>query len=662
MNKKVSLPFALTAFALIFSACGQNATPINTYDPNRHYVSGTIHDINVNYSVYRNFIVNGGTDYYIASVKDDGALKIADYLVKQLKAATGVELLIRKLEAGEIVPSSEKAIIIGSDESFEDAGLTKTTKDISNTGYQLQTFENAVYLLAYGTQGFQLGGLKFLEIVVGYDLLYGDYIIYDRDGSQLPEMNVVERPDFDFRKIDDLDTSWRYGAGFTDNNVFGTIGGQQYHNSFKYISPDLYYDEHPNWYNTTYGKDEQKGQLCYTAHSHPEEIDQMVDIAVAKFIQEADNQPELENFTFTIQDNYNMCQCYGDEEEGWTQDNPDPNSCTGKKNYYNGSNAGITIEFVNKMDEKIQEHYKGTGRNIHLSIFAYHGTEIAPVKEVNGEYVAIEGAKVNDDVAVFCAFISSNFTNSFYDTDKNKDANVKAKSWMAVSDRLYSWIYETNFYAYFYPFNTFTSMCETYRFLKEHNNRMVYTQGQHTASNRTAFNKLKLYISSKLMIDVNRDVGEIIDKYFEKFYGEGASYMRQFYEEMVSWCEYQEVRWPKIFKGGVSSGNSYLETAEYWNEGSLNSWEQLCYKAVEQIQSVKEQDPYKYQLMENSIIGESIFPRWALCNLFASSYANTELVEKRMAFMEDARRLNFDVYGEPTNMVLADFYQGTWGL
>jgi len=663
MNKKITIPFAVISFGLIFTACGQNANPqIDTKDPNRHYVEGTIHDISINYEVYRNFIVDSGSQYYIATVRDDGAVKAAEYVLRQLKDATGVELSIKRIDDDEVITSDEHAIIFGSYASFNAAGLKKTEKDIGITGYQIETFDNACYIIADGTQGFQLGGLKFLEAVVGYDLLYGDYIIFDRDGAKLPTMHIVERPDFDYRKIDDLDTSWRYGAGFTDNNVFGTIGGQQYHNSFKYINPELYFDEHPDWYNKTYGKDEVKGQLCYTAHSHPDQVEEMVDIAVAKFIEEADKQPEYNNFTFTIQDNYNICSCYGDEKEGWTKENPDPLSCTGKKLHYNGSNAAATIEFVNMMDEKIQEHYEGTGREVHLSIFAYHGTEIAPTEYKDGKYVAIDGIRANDDVAIFCAFISSNFTNSFYNTDKNSDANVKAKSWMAVSDRLYSWIYETNFCDYLYPFNTFTSMHETYRFLKEHGNRMVYTQGQHTASNRTAFNKLKLYISSKLMINVNLDVGDIIDKYFEKFYGEGASYMRQFYEEMVSWCEYQEVRWPKIFKGGVSSGNNYLQQAEYWNEGALNKWEQLCYQAIEAIAPVKEQDPYKYELMERCMMGESIFPRWALCNNYPASYTTAELTAKRQAFVKDARRLNFDVYGEQTEKVLEDYYVGTWGL
>jgi len=660
MKRKINIPFTFVAALLILTACGNSSNPDPTYnDPNRHHVKDTLHDIDYDFSSFNNFVVNGKTDYYIAVTNADGAQKAAEYIAAQVKSATGCVMTVKTIGVDDVISSSETAIIIGSDKSFEASGIKKTDKNIGITGYQLETLDKAVYLVANGSQGFQLGCLKFLEITLGYDLLYGDFIVFDEDGSKIPTMHIVERPDFDYRKIDDLDITWRYGAGFTDNNVFGTIGNQQYHNSFKYISPDLYYKDHPNWFNTKIGPDDVRGQLCYTAHSHPEEVEQMVDIAAKVFIENADKQPDVDNFTFTIQDNYNMCDCYGDPDEGWTQTNPNPDSCLGKRNKYNGSNAGVTIEFVNKLDDKIQAHYNGS-REIHLSIFAYHGTEIAPAKLENGKYVAIDNLKTNPDVAVFCAFISSNFTNSFYDEEKNSDANYKAKSWEAISNRLYSWIYETNFYDYFYPFNTFTSMCETYRYLKEHSNSLVYTQGQHTASNRTSFNKLKLYLSSKLMINVNVDVEPLIDKFFDRYYGEGSSYMRQFYEEMVSWCEYQEVRWPKIFKGGVSSGNGYLATADYWNEAALNKWENLVYKAIEAIEPIKDQDAYKYQLMSDSMLGESIFPRWGLYNLFSGSYTSSGLIAKRKAFMEDCKKLNFDEYGE--NKTLADFFVGSWGL
>lgn len=659
MNNKIIKAVSLLSSVFILTSCGGTVEKYN--DPNNHYVSGTLHDFNINYDSGKQFIVDGESDYYIATISNEFAIKCAKYIAKHISLATGYDIPVIELAEDQIITSNEKAIIIGSKASYAAAGLKMTDKDIGITGYQLVTKDNAAFIMVNGNDGYELGGLKFLELTVGYDLMYGDFIVYEKDGTVLPYMDIVERPDFDFRKIDDNDTTWRYGAGFTDNHIFMTVnGGWQYHNSFEYIPPSEYLETHPNWYNTKYGGDKDHGQLCYTAHSHPEEVSEMVKIAANKMIQEIEAQPNLNNITFTIQDNYNMCECYGDETK-YSKDNPDPNSCLGKKKHYNGAASGVTVEFVNAIDDIVQKHFEGSGREIYISIFAYHATELAPtIEKEDGTFVAVDGLHTNPHVCVFTAFISSNFTNSFYNTDKNLDANKKAKSWNAVSDTLYAWIYETNFGEYLYPFNTFTSMYETYRFLKENHISMVYNQGQHGASCRTAFNRLKLYLSSKQMINVNLDTKKLIDKFFNSYYGDGAKYMKQFYDEMVSWCLYQEQRWPLVFKGGVSSGDHYLANEEYWNEAQLNKWEQLVYEAIEAIEPLKTTNAFLYQQRSNAMMVESIFPRWALCNLFTASYSDAALKAKRSAFIEDANRLNFDEWAEGKK--LQDWYSGNWGM
>ncbi len=663
MKKSFIAASMLVSSVLILAGCA-NTKPSNSTignDPNRHYVSGTIHDFDIDYSRSVKFVENGVSDYsiYLADSSEEG-VQAANYLALQVTQCTGYSLPIVNIERDAVIVSTDKAIIIGSDASFLAAGLTKTEKEIGVNGYQLVTKDNAVYIRTKGRGGYQLGVLKFLEIVCGYDLIYGDYITFDKDGSSIPSMNIVERPDFDYRKIDDKDTTWRYGAGFTDNMVFIPVNGNQYHNSFDFLPPEEYIDEHPNWYNLyNPATKHDRGQLCYTAHSHPEEIPLMQAIAAENMIRYIDAYPQLNNITFTIQDNYDMCGCYG--QAPYTASNPDPKSCLGKMQHYNGANSGVIIEFVNGIDDIVQEHYRGTGREIIISFFAYHGTELAPTAEnKKGGYYAIDGLKSNDTVQAFVAPVSSNFINSFYNLDKNPDANMKFKSWMSVSKNMSAWIYDTSYGEYLYAFNTFTTMPETYRFLKECGLNLLYCQSQHGASCRTAFNRLKLYISSKTMINVNADVGPIIDKFFSAYYLDGASYMREFYDELITWMLYQEKQWPLVFTGAVSGAHHYLATSDYWNEQMLKKWEKACYKAIESVSELQYQDPYRYKQVSDAMMVESIFPRWAICNLFDSSYTESEVLKMRMDFKRDADRLGFDEYAE--GKALKDYYTNTWGI
>jgi len=625
-------------------------------DIEEHLVEGTIHDFDINYDRGVPFVTNKNTDYYIATINDDYAIEAARFIALHLFSATNVEFEVKILESGAVVSSSEKAIVIGSEESFTNAGLTKTSKNLGITGYEMYTKGNACFIMGSGDESYELAALKFLEIVVGYDTFYQDCFIYEKDGAILPHISAVERPDFDYRKSDDPGNAWKYSAGYSNNQVFMTVGGIQYHTSFQFCQPEVYGEEHPKWFTdrtiaqgiSSSTKGANVGQLCYTAHGDATELKLMKQRVADVLIETYDKNPDLYNVTFTIEDNGYVCDC---------------DECTRVKNEYNGSIAATILLFLNDVDDIVQAHYEkvaeetGTRkREAYCCFFAYHATEDAPVKVVNGKYEPVNGIKTNEHVGVFIAAIGSVFTHSFYESI-NEESYLKINSWAAVTNRIYAWTYECNFQNYFYPFNSFGAMVETYRLLKANNCLLIYPQDEHNVNGRTVFTKLKHYINSKALIDVNVNTNDLIDKFFKYYYGKGGTYMRQFYDEMVQWCVYQEENWPITCNGTIYA---LMNNATYWNENVVKKWESLCNKAIDEIAYLKASDKATYQQQYDAIVTESISPRWILLELFSNSFTSEELNARRKSFMEDALRLNFDKRKE-SNGLLIDTYQ-SWGL
>ncbi|MCQ3035412.1 MAG: DUF4838 domain-containing protein [Bacilli bacterium] len=682
--------------AMLITGCAGKGGGNNVPDPNIyindtevHHVEGTIHDFEVDYNTSNTFIRNKTTDYVIKTINDPYAIEAAKHIVRTLFQGFDVEIEYDTFTSLDEISSNNNVIVLGDASLFDSVGITRTTKDLGITGYEIQTKGKAVYCYAAGSEAYELIANTLLKELVGYDLLYGDRIIFERDGSVVPSMKITEKPDFDYRKIDDKDTSWRYGANFTNNQVFAQVNGIQYHTSFQFLPPEVYgwkegvnsFDPaqaaaaglHPKWFSddtisqkmTSASKGSDLGTLCYTAHGDFEEYQLMQQVVADKLIEVFDANPKLFNVTFTIEDNYTTCNC---------------ESCLEQRSWYSDSVAATIVNFLNGAEDIVSAHYdrvaEETGmpkREYFVSFFAYHSTEVAPVKEVNGEFVPCklrvrnpvtgeyevsdQDIKTNERVCVFLAPISSYFTHSFYEPINN-DAARKVRGWSKIAEHIYCWLYETNFRNYLYPFNTFVTMAETLKYIKTYGCSLLYMQDQHDTSQRSVFSRLKLYMMSKLMVDVNTDAMELINRFFEKYYGPAANTMRTFFDEMVQWSMVQEQLWPSICGGTIY--NQYNDSL-VWKENMLRKWENLCYEAIDQLKVIT--DETLYESMYKSILLESLFPRYVLLDLFPNSFVQEELRARQLAIKADFEAFGIDRFGESPrgDRDLSNVYK-LWGI
>ena len=690
MKKIKRIALALLCSVLTFSSfsCGgDNQGNIDTAGDNViHTVSGTLHKVNVAASNVP-FVVNGQTQYKIyADISNaklsSSIMRSASFVCEQVLNATGAELEIAS-EKPQNLTENDYAIVYGFGDLYTKLGLSVPTDDIGSTGYYIQTKGNVVFIQANGTDGYRMGGLAFLREVLGYDMITEDCVTFSKDGKTMPKMDIVERPDFDYRQIQNYTTSIEvYGTGMhAHSDIWIRVNGWDMHNTLFYIHVDKYAEEHPDWYRA------DRLQACYTAHGNQSEYRLLLQTVFEVIKTRMQECPTLENMSFTAMD-------------GTGQDSCTCETCLEYKDLY-GTPAATCIYFMNDLNELVQTHIAENepGRVMNLTFFAYHDAEPAPVErekytdengnviwgdpitDEDGQYMPLkryardeEGAFIKDadgnytyetdkngnyvylecdeHVYPWLAPIYSKFTSSFYD-EINKNYAQNVSLWYTVSDNVYVWIYGTNFKYYLYPYNTWSVVPETYRYLRECGVKYIWTQAQER-NQSTAFTDLKDYIDAKFQFDVNADYDEVINNYFNNYYLEASSYMKKLFDIIQARSAYLEATVPTI------SGGIYDEIGnkEYWPRLLIEEMIDIIDQAYASVEKYKATDVTLYNNLVKRIKKESIFPRYVLCTHFAEYYA--DIFEIRSQFRDDWNELGFSIYKESDGDMQAVF--NGWGI
>lgn len=671
-NKFIKIIAVVCIFAMmipILASCQQtepdqpgtdtNEIPTATGTKNdyaEHKVEGTLHK---GYENLANtgmpFVVNGKTDYQLVYDADNEYIaKAARFIDSNVIAATGASVY---KENEPVWSDTAKYIIVGDEEMKKAAGYQMTTEDIGATGYQIKTIGNSVFIYANGSQGYHLAALAFLRIVVGYDCLAADTIIYEKDGSFIPEMDIVERPDFDYRHdmttyAHSLEKAYPMGVSVNGSLMMST-GASTAHNSFWYLPPEVYADANPDWYSDQkcavevidweYLYQTWPAQLCYTAHGNEEEMQKMQQIVADKIVEEAlynHKNADKNIITFTQQDESVYCSC---------------DSCKAIVDEYGNIGAAI-IMFTNGVDDivqqKLQEYADQNGvakKEVNILIFSYQETRFAPTK-------LDEKSKCNENVGIYLASSKTRYSFTFYDEINELDKKA-IQDWSKFG-KLYYWFYNLNSDVYFIPSNVFETIAENYRFGKENNGAWIGDNGVWITYKNTGFTSFKEYLISRYSFDVNLDYNDLKDQYFEYYYGDGGVYMEQFFDEMIAYMSYQRDYGGNIDFNGVCV-NCYNDQAKYWPYQMVVRWNELCNQALKAIEETKLQGDGTYERLRDHIVLESMFPRYALCVYHNNQYSEEQIAEMRLAFFNDCNALGLTHEDDYRRL---DTLWQSWGL
>ena len=426
-------------------------------------------------------------------------------LAKYLAMISGVSLPI----AEDTAPAQEREIVIGkSNRPGAPCGC-----GLKNDGYILKTAGERLFILGENGRGNLYGVYGLLEKYLGCRFLAeGVEKIPTRSRVCLPELDETVIPPLEYRE-----TYWHAAERFPDLAIKRGFNGAYYHNMeakhggdmryfgfahtlFSYVSPDEYFDTHPEYFSMVDGKRiREHAQLCLT---NPD----VLAIVIRKLRDKLAANPDATIFSISQNDWDTPCQCPEcarvDAEEG--------------------SHAGTLLRFVNAVARDIAGDYP----HAIIDTLAYQYTRQAPKITKPEPNVCIRICSIE------CCFShplsQCNETAHFKDrTRQGATFQDDMRAWAKICRRMHVWDYTTNYRHYLNPMPNFHVLQPNIKFFLENGVTGLFEQG-NGESPSGEFGELRAYLITKLMWDPDLDVSEAMNDFLTGYYGRAAAPIRAY--------------------------------------------------------------------------------------------------------------------------------------
>ena len=614
-------------------------------------VEGTTHIFNVSQTNYK-IVENGNSTYkiLIPEKANDFETYAADELQYFFQDATGIKLPIERENSSATYNGTAKYLSIGETKLRDECGVSFDYETLGANGYKIDTYGQSVIMSGNGKQGTLYAMYEFLHQAFDWETYGPDCVVYDKGVKELAlsDYQITDVPDIPWRQVTAgllSDSVYTRRLRYNQPDEIMAYPGGWCHNTFHAVRPQKYLADHPEWYaRDKYGNiigdilnTDWAGQICYTCDD-PE----LYNVALNSLIKWLQDSPDVENVMFSHQDTWDWCEC-GD--------------CMAEYNKY-GTHAAAVIKFVNKLRRMLDPWCEQTGRNVIISFFAYLATEDAPVKMVDGEWVPIDQSVVCEEgVGVMFAPIGADYSKSLADPSNSAEYNNMMK-WPVLCNKMYLWTYQTDFQDYLVPYNTFNSMQEIYKLARRVNTFWLLDQQQSYQYNSTGFTVLKYYLAAKLAWDVNADLNELINNFFEGYFGVAAKPMKKLFEELRARFSYIENDLKIAMYIYVD-----LKNKNFWPEGLLTQWLGYIDDAYAAIEPLKDTDETLYYLIKDRILLEGMSYRFLLIHLYGASYYDpTTLTKEKLQWKADCAYLGINRVKEGGVALVVDWVYENWGV
>lgn len=582
---------------------------------------------------------NGATEYKIVIPESaSGLLQIASAdLNRFLSEATGTTIPIVK---DTEITGADKVISIGETTLLKNTDISYSFDELGKDGYKILTKDDDVYLVGGSDYGSLYAAYTLLEILVDWDYYAQDCYTLTKGLTQIPlyDFDMTDIPDIPIRVASDgvVETSSQALYRFrerplTENFIF--VKNYWAHNSFQYVkdSPDV----NDTWYNNA------KTQLCYTAHGDADQYEKMQEACFITLRDALIQTPDRDGVTFTIEDNSDYCDC---------------DACNAMKTKY-GALSSTVILFLNDLNTRVRawfetEEGKPYARDLRIVFFAYNAYETAPatLNSSTGKYEANAGIQMDDGVYCMLAPIRMDYYLPITDP-ANQEYYNNLKSWGDLAQgNLYLWLYSTNFFNYLAPYDCFDSFAENYRLAKECNAYYLFDQRQTDERvTITGWSILKDYVCSKLAWDVNRNPEELIDKFFDGYFGPAAPEMREIFDQLRLLTEYNKEHQEM---SGQSTIYLSLTNEKYWPKDILEQWLVKYDLAEEKIAPLKESNPALYQAYLERIQKEKLSTLYLFVECYSYNTSAALIESYKAEFKELADKFSVTKYYESHDISL----------
>jgi hypothetical protein len=419
----------------------------------------------------------------------------------------------------EITGTSYPLLLSGDEPAECIAVAVSGDKSLGTEGFTIKTGTDRVDISGGLPRGIIYGVYEFLE-QLGCRWFSGKVShIPGRRRLEVPFMDIRQVPKLEYRDIN----SWNAQNGtfavrnkFNGNqpNITKAQGGKITYYPFVHtfdslMSPEEYYDEHPEYFSLVDGKRVRersdwgsRTQLCLT---NPD-VKRICAEKVEKWINE---HPEATIFSVSQNDWYNPCDC------------PE---CT-KLNEEEGSRAGPLIHFVNYIADYVGKKHP----NVVIDTLAYQWSRKAP-----------KHVRPRPNVCVRLCSIECCFAHPLRDCEADMGFFNKAEKlqsfqkdladWAKVCDRLYIWDYVVNFAHYLLPFPNFHVLKDNINFFIEHNVKGIFEEdcnsNYHTGQE---WAEMRAWVLGKLLWNPDLDTDTLVHEFIAGYYKAASDPVREYF-------------------------------------------------------------------------------------------------------------------------------------
>lgn len=438
-------------------------------------------------------VQNGASAYRIAL--QEGASPSEHYAAEELQRffelCTGIQLPIITISTVETNP----VLLLGCGPIAQALGVAPTKETLGEQGYVMKTA--APHLVIAGTPecGTLYGVYDFLEKVLGLRWYAPGVTKTPHIATlELPQLDQTFKPAFQWRH-----TSYEWPGGdeafrtrVHENNGEGGADhpfGMQHvhdgrcHSYFRFISPDAYFDEHPEYFSEIGGvRRRHETQLCLT---NPE----VLEIVTEKMLQRMKDMPNARQHNFSQMDYYNYCECP---------------ACTEINKRY-GTLGGTQYWFLNHLAERTAKVYPDKL----IGTLAYMYTEEPPKDLI-----------LHPNVAVWLCHMFPSCDSHPIDTcPLNADYKRRAEAWSKITSHLYIWHYIVNFAHYYVPFPNFRALSRDMKFYRDIGVEGIYLQGMGGGGGGGEFSLLRPWYVMQLAWNPDADGEALLKEFVHEYYG-----------------------------------------------------------------------------------------------------------------------------------------------
>ncbi len=557
---------------------------------------------------------DGNSSYKIVLPDDADADEVlaGERLQSLFKEATDTFLPIVKDTEISAINSDDEYILIGDNDFAVENGMVPKQTDVKSTGYTIKTKDKCIYIAGGKSVGTLFGVYNFLGRILNYDYFAEEIYSLDKGVEELALYNydVTVIPDCEFNT---LSYSYLTAAKLKNYSMYAetttSIRGRTGHGSLCYTLDDendttveLAMQNHPNWFYTESGISEEDAavnedavfastQICYTAHGDSAEYENLCNRMAQNLIDVMIANKDAVRFNCSVSDNHINCNCSSCEED--------------IEKY--GTPTGSLVKTLNKVIETVDtwmqsDEGKAYAREWNLEFYAYNNYQNAPAKLVGNKYEPIDDSvKCNKRLVPVVAYVNADYTSPI-ESAQNQPYKAQCDAWRSISATAKMYVYAQNYNYYLIPYNMFGVLSNQYKYWN--GCTMYLLTNKNFAS---GFDNLKIYLCSKLGVDVDANVEELIKKYFQNVYLDAGDVMYNLFNEYRTNEQRLKEKYPSVFSVAQSCYQKKFVDSNYYEATLFDKWRSDIETAIGKIEYLKFDNVELYNKISTMIAAERVW-------------------------------------------------------